>query len=757
MSKYTVVLAAFLSVVLSAPSSLAAQCGQTSTPTKRQKIAPRQRVSKPVTGTSGGTAKSPDRRGRVRPPNDGGKSGGETGSKTDGGKQKPPRAGSPDQGSGEEHHHDDRPPSHRRPRVRTGISITIGVGSSDHDEKKKKSKDEETEDEDAEKDETNEEKSEKDEKGGKDKKADKEKNQDEQANVDEPHAPPASDDEIPRYDAKTYRRMIDAMFAANRIGAGLAMLELLKEREYFDYTGHLLMTWGETSSASEPGLFSRDDFVLAGDKKKSKKKKADESDEDSAKDSDDSEKKKKKKGSKKALEYGEGDWRKPFELYADKVLDLSAELARLDSNAALLATEEGQKRREKLAASLEKASTDLEALIDALASRFGKKNPTLKRLCSSEALMEQLAGVPGAVGVYTLSAETRVWMVVVTPTSRRVFSHPTPASELSAKVTALASVLRDRTANPIPPAAALYQVLLAPIDAELRAHGADTLLWSLDGPLRYVPVAALHDGSGYLVERYACSVLSRASISKLGESPSRPWRGVGLGVSAGIGKFAPLPAVADELRGIFATGGADAPVSGEVLLDDRFTETAFVSALKGAPPVVHVATHFQLKPGAPGDSVLLLGDGTLLSVEDIRQMPGVFKGIELLALSACETALPASDDGKEVECFATIAQNRGARSVVASLWPVNDRSTSALMQAFYRVREARPDLSKVHALRAAQQMLLSGAIKNDNAGGPDRALVHTASKGAGTFVKDPSAPFGHPYYWASFILLGNPR
>jgi CHAT domain-containing protein len=323
-------------------------------------------------------------------------------------------------------------------------------------------------------------------------------------------------------------------------------------------------------------------------------------------------------------------------------------------------------------------------------------------------------------------------------------------------VTALATALRDKTANPIPAARALYGPIFGPIESELKALGAETLLWSLDGALRYVPVAALHDGSRYVVESYACASVSRASVARLADRPSRPWRGVGLGVSQKIGEFAPLPSVADELDGIFGAAADGDPVRGEVLLDARFTEQAFESAVRGAPPVLHVATHFQLVPGKADDSLLLLGDGGLLTVGDIRRMKDAFKGVELLALSACETAVPSDQDGREVECFATIAQNRGARAVLASLWPVNDRSTSALMQAFYRAREAQTGPTKAQALREAQLKLLSGEIKGSGAA-PDRALVHGDAKGAGTFVKDPNAPFAHPYYWASFIMLGNPR
>ena len=112
----------------------------------------------------------------------------------------------------------------------------------------------------------------------------------------------------------------------------------------------------------------------------------------------------------------------------------------------------------------------------------------------------------------------------------------------------------------------------------------------------------------------------------------------------------------------------------------------------------------------------------------------MFGGVDILTLSACNTASAGADaDGKEVEGFAEIAQEQGARSVVASLWAVADNSTRSLMEAFYRNRVTPPGKSKAEALREAQVALLTG-----KAGGPAR-------------------PYAHPFYWAPFVLVGNWR
>jgi CHAT domain-containing protein len=182
--------------------------------------------------------------------------------------------------------------------------------------------------------------------------------------------------------------------------------------------------------------------------------------------------------------------------------------------------------------------------------------------------------------------------------------------------------------------------------------------------------------------------------------------------------------------------------------------------------VVHVASHFQFSPGNETNSALLLGDGSFLSLAQIKSLPNVFGGVELLTLSACNTATGgAGADGKEIEGFGVLAQRQGAKAVVASLWPVFDTSTKVLMQDFYRIREARADTTKAEALRQAQLRLLRGETTTEGAAPmattAGRQIIHEEDKPvAGNrplFKPDPKKPYAHPYYWAPFILIGNWR
>jgi CHAT domain-containing protein len=146
---------------------------------------------------------------------------------------------------------------------------------------------------------------------------------------------------------------------------------------------------------------------------------------------------------------------------------------------------------------------------------------------------------------------------------------------------------------------------------------------------------------------------------------------------------------------------------GTIRLDEAFTQESMLSGLRQRPPVVHVASHFQFQPGNETNSALLLGDGSFLSLAQIKSLPDVFGGVELLTLSACNTATGGSGaNGKEVEGFGVLAQRQGAKAVVASSWPVADRSTKELMQDFCRLREVKTGTSKAEALRQAQLKLM---------------------------------------------------
>jgi CHAT domain-containing protein len=153
------------------------------------------------------------------------------------------------------------------------------------------------------------------------------------------------------------------------------------------------------------------------------------------------------------------------------------------------------------------------------------------------------------------------------------------------------------------------------------------------------------------------------------------------------------------------------------------------------------------------DSFLLLGDGERLDVTAIKEGLGSefdFGDIDLLTLSACNTAyLNKGAGGQELESFAAVTQEQGARAVLASMWPILDSSTALFMRRFYELSVVgglpRPD-----ALAQAMRDFIEGKI--------DPADLGTVSRGSTDVAEAPAANgafsgYTHPLHWAPFILL----
>ena len=388
----------------------------------------------------------------------------------------------------------------------------------------------------------------------------------------------------------------------------------------------------------------------------------------------------------------------------------------------------------------------------------------------------------GTVALYTLETADSYYVLLVTPDAQKVEQFAIPKEQMDRKITLFRQALRDPARDPRPLAQELYTILFCKgaLARDLDGAGAKTLLWSLDGSLGYLPMAALYDGKQYLVEKYRTAVFTPVSKANLTLPVSPTWKGLGLGVSqahqvAGEAgqppdEFQALPGAAAELRGIIGDGGdpaagqtAATTMPGTIQMDDAFTEDALRTGLHRQYPLVHIASHFQFSPGDDTHSYLLLGDGRTLTAADMKRMPGGFTGVQLLTLSACSTAMGgAGADGTEVEGFAALVQKKGAAAVLASLWEVSDDSTSQLMQKFYRLREAGPGTTKAEALRQAQIELLKGkaaasALPSKTNRANRAKIAGAANADLPLFVADPKAPYAHPFYWAAFVLIGNPQ
>ncbi len=496
----------------------------------------------------------------------------------------------------------------------------------------------------------------------------------------------------------------------------------------------------------------------------------------------------------------EAEWSQAYDAAAAPASALAQRLAELSRIKPEARTEAEKAEIDRLTAERDALSAELQRQLAALPERFAAIDPARQaaedqrfadapdtKRALLAALSKRSRTRTGLLQFVLLKDKVRV--LLTTPDGWHPAIAQVPKDTLATEIETLRTSLTDPTQDAKTPAQALYHRLVAPLAEEIDAAKLESLLVHLDGRLRYVPFAALHDGNQWLAERWPIIYYTAASERK-DELRGGDWQVAGLGVSEGRQGFDPLPTVAGEIDGIVREGDGDARgvLPGHALLNAAFSEGALrLQAGDSANRILHIASHFLLRPGNDAQSSLLLGtvaaDGKpdTLSLKALRETKPLLdlRHLDLVTLSACETAMGGADDtGAEIEGMGAVIQRQGARGVLASLWSVEDASTGPLMQTFYRRRAERPELTKAQALRLAQLDLLRGTLDgapppqgcatapSGGRPGPDpgqnpsenrgeRSPLDLGSKGGPRPALDRACRWSHPYYWAPFILMGN--
>jgi CHAT domain-containing protein len=455
-------------------------------------------------------------------------------------------------------------------------------------------------------------------------------------------------------------------------------------------------------------------------------------------------------------------WTKRYDEISGKLASIGRELGELRKKQETQPLSLAEQKR------IDDLEKDLEVANRAFDSTLGKLIAGLEDIQSKQSVsdkaddtgsrqgtLEELGA--GTVLLQYLVLNDKVSILLTTPTVRLAREGKVTQAELNRLIAAYRETLRNPKLDPTPQAHALYQFLIAPVASDLQQAQAKVIMLSLDGTLRYLPFAALYDGQHYLVEQYALSLYNEAAADKLKDKNSGSWKVWGMGVTQAHPGFTALGSVKGELDGIVGQAG----LNGQIWLDEAFNEQTLKNGVVQRYPVLHIASHFNFSPGTLSDSYLLLGDSTHLSLQDVK-VKFNFTGVDLITLSACETGFGGGQDinGREVEGLGAIMQKKGAKSVMATLWSVEDSSTAQLMQNFYHLRQQQ-NLNKAEALRNAQLALLRGSTKVEELKattvqrGGKLAIDGKIARTDHLFFYDPDVPFAHPFYWAPFILMGN--
>jgi CHAT domain-containing protein len=400
------------------------------------------------------------------------------------------------------------------------------------------------------------------------------------------------------------------------------------------------------------------------------------------------------------------------------------------------------------------ASPDIQDLLAKLRANPEVYEQTLQ-LSSLTRFKEELAEVNGVL-LYPLVLDKRLELIITAPNAEpiRRTVEGVDREELNRVITEFRQALDSPTGDIMPSAQKLYSWLIEPIEADLAAAGVDTIIYAPDGPLRYIPLAALHDGNQWLIQRFAINNITAVSLQRRA-TPTVADLSILAGAFANSATvYSPEAARGDQYYGL--------PFAGEevktlqallpnttALYDQDFSLTSVEKGMGSSRfNVLHFATHATLVSDDVNQSFILFGTGETMTLAAIKGWS--FNGIDLVVLSACETGLGGFDNnGGQILGLGYQFHNRGVGAVVASLWQVNDGGTQVLMNAFYSA--LNQGMGKAEALQAAQQAMITGNLAA--VGGDRGASIEVVSTTTGQPLT-PGGTLAHPYYWAPFILIG---
>ncbi len=324
-----------------------------------------------------------------------------------------------------------------------------------------------------------------------------------------------------------------------------------------------------------------------------------------------------------------------------------------------------------------------------------------------------------AVIVYPIVLKDRIEVLFTLPDGLKRFSVKVTKESLAQEVKMFRSLLEKRTTREfLPHAQTLYDWLIRPMESDLDSGTIDTMVFVPDGPLRTIPMAALHDGNQFLIEKYALAITPGLDLTDPKPIAAEIRKALIFGLTQSVQGYPSLPYISSELQTIQKF------YDSKLLLNQDFLLSNIEKYLHDEQyTILHIASHAQF--GNEVDKTFLLTFDEKLSMDNLNQYIGLLQfrdnPLEILTLSACETA--AGDDLAALG-LAGIAIKAGARSALATLWHINDLASSILVGEFYRQLQG-PATTRAKALQRAQLRLFG-----------DRR-------------------FQHPGYWSPFLLISN--
>jgi CHAT domain-containing protein len=325
-----------------------------------------------------------------------------------------------------------------------------------------------------------------------------------------------------------------------------------------------------------------------------------------------------------------------------------------------------------------------------------------------------------AAVIYPILLADRLELLVQLPSGIQQFSVKVSAAVLRETVNQYRSLIEtyDRDNGFLGSAQLLYSWLVKPAEQALKEADVSTVVFVPDGPLRSIPISALHDGDKFLIQKYAVATTPGITLTDPKPFSRDNIRVLASGLTEGVQGYSPLPSVKQELKNISAVFETQLYQDNDYQLNTVEGEMS-----SGGYNIVHFATHGEFN--SDHNKSFLLTYDKKLTMNQLENTIGLRRfqsePIELLVLSACQTAV---GDDQAALGLAGVAIKAGARSALATLWFINDQATSYLVADFYRQLN-KDKQTKAKALQAAQVNMIT------------------------------KTQYKHPSFWAPFLMIGN--
>jgi CHAT domain-containing protein/uncharacterized protein HemY len=383
-----------------------------------------------------------------------------------------------------------------------------------------------------------------------------------------------------------------------------------------------------------------------------------------------------------------------------------------------------QKFSEQLSAKVNKLQEDLNKQAENIRKRFVEIADLFETKPTDIAQLQANIS-PGTTVIQPVILKNDIALFLLTRDKIKVIKVPLPA-KFDDLLTKTSQSLSNRySENYLENLEELHKLLISPLEKEIQATKPKQISIIATGKLRYIPFEALYDGNQYLIEKYPIIYLTRLSSRSLQITTTSNTPTARKVLAFGN----PKPKSPFSLNGTESEVKAIIPIfpESEYFINNKATLSNFKTQISRFS-ILHLATHgcFQ-----KGECTLITGgklkENTLLFADKSWHIQDAgllgLQNVELITLSACQTALNTNSNGEEISGLAYLFERAGSKAVIASLWSAADEETKEIMVEFYQ--NLKQGMRKDEAFRQGKL----SQIKNNV----------------------------HPFYWSPFVLIGDGR